>query len=261
MVKVGVMGAGAYGAALGEILSEKGFLVLYYDTKLPDSDILSVVDGASYILLAVPSTAIDDILLSLIHGIPLIVATKGILSKEVFSDFSDPMLISGPGFAEDIVKQKKTTLTTTDRRVIDLFSTKYLSFDYTNDFQGVLLSGSLKNVYAIGAGVLNLEYGSPEWREYITDVYSEFKNILRFNGCDPRTADLSCGLGDLKLTCNTPSRNYQFGRNLAKNDSFLSDNTVEGLSTAQAIYDGKLALPEDAVILESIIKRVINGIK
>lgn len=261
MVKIGVIGAGAYGVALGEILSEKGFLVLYYDTKLPNSDLLSVIDGASYVLLAVPSSAIDNILPSLFHGTSLIVATKGILNKDIFSEFSDTMLISGPGFAEDLTNQKKTILTTTDQRVIDLFSTKYLSFDYTNDFQGVLLSGSLKNVYAIGAGILNLEYASPKWREYIADVYSEFKKILKFNGCDPHTANLSCGIGDLKLTCDAPSRNYQYGKSLAEDKIPSSKNTIEGLSTARAIFNGELALPEDAVILKSIVKRVINGIK
>ena len=261
MMKVAVIGAGAYGAALGDILSEKGFLVLYYDPKLPDTDIVSVVDGASYTLLATPSAAIDTVLPSLARGIPLIVATKGILKKETFTDFSDVMLISGPGFAIDIVKKKKTLLTTTDTRVFDLFSTEYLSFDYTNDFSGVLLSGSLKNVYAIGAGILGLEYGSPKWRKYITDVYSEFKSILKTNSCDPHTADLSCGIGDLKLTCDTPSRDYQFGLNLANDRKFSPHETVEGASTAQAIYDGELALPEDADILKGIVKRVIDGIK
>ena len=261
MKKIAVIGAGVYGAALGDILSEKGFLVLYYDPKLPDTNIVSVVDRANYILLAAPSTSVDHILPSLPKDIPLIVATKGILSKDTFSEFSDVMLISGPGYAVDIVKKKKTKLTATDSRVIELFSTNYLSFDYTDDFQGVLLSGSLKNVYAIGAGILSLEYGSPEWRKYISDAYLEFKSILKINDCDPHTADLSCGIGDLKLTCDTPSRNYQFGQDLANNKKTSTHETVEGLSTARSIHDGKLALPEDADILKNIVKRVIDGTK
>ena len=261
MTKIGIIGAGAYGEILGSILSDKGLLVSFYDPKLPDSDISRAIDGADYVLLAVPSAVANDVLPLLNHDTPLIVATKGIVSKKIFSGFNDIMLISGPGFAKDIAAKKKTILTATDHRVIDLFSTDYLSFDYTNDIQGVLLCGSLKNVYAIGAGFLNLNYGSPNWRRYISDIYVELKTILIYNSCDPRTADLSCGIGDLKLTCDTPSRNFQFGQDFAKSGSNIPHETVEGLSALKAIHNGGLALPEDAVILKSIIRRVLNGTK
>ncbi len=46
-----------------------------------------------------------------------------------------------------------------------------------------------------------------------------------------------------------------------KTKDFKPHETVEGLSTIHAINDGGLALPEDAVILRSIIQRVLNGTK
>ncbi|MBO4813299.1 hypothetical protein J5491_04100 [Candidatus Saccharibacteria bacterium] len=259
--KIAVIGAGAYGSALGEILSVKGYSVSYYDPKLRESDISKTLSGASYILLVVPSNTIEHVLPLLPKDLPLIIATKGILSCSVFDGFSDKMLISGPGFAKDIVLERKTKLTATDHRVIDLFSANYLSFDYTDDFNGVLMCGSLKNVYAIGAGLLGLDHGAPLWRKYITEVYRELKSILTLNASNPDTVDLACGVGDLMLTCDTPSRNYQFGVNLRDDPNYKTRDTLEGLSTIQSIKEGELEIPEDAAILKDIIKKVSNGTK
>lgn len=143
-MKIAVLGAGAFGTALGGILADKGYDIDYYDSKLEREKLSDVLADAKYIVLCVPSKAAPYLLPYLPKNKPLIVATKGILSDKVFADFKDFMVLSGPGFADDIKAAKDTKLTATDDRIIELFSTDYLTFDKTNDKRGVLMCGALK---------------------------------------------------------------------------------------------------------------------
>lgn len=253
-MKIAIMGAGAYGTALGGILAEKGYDIDYYDPKLYKEPLAQVVDGAAFIVLAAPSFAVPYLLPHLPKKIPLIVATKGILDMQQIGDFDDVMALSGPGFADDIKAHARTVLTVTDARVIELFSTNYLSFDYTTDLRGVLLCGALKNVYAVLAGMSEFEAGSPEWEKFIDVVCGEMKAILKANGADSATVDLVCGVGDLRLTCNYPSRNYEFGRILRARLNAEPEKTVEGVSTLAKLRRGELVIPEAASRLRQLIE-------
>ena len=252
-MKIAMIGAGAFGTALGGILTDKGHEVCYYDPALSDCPPLaSVVTGVDFVVMAAPSSAVPYLLPHLPRKTPLIVATKGILDFTVFEPFVDVMALSGPGFADDIKVHKTTILTATDSRVVELFSTDYLTFDFTPDFRGVLLCGALKNVYAIIAGRLGFEAGSEKWEEFIARVCEEMRAILAANGADPETVDLSAGVGDLRLTCNYPSRNYEFGRILRSDPSAVPEKTVEGMSALLEIRAGKLVVPKEAVLLNEV---------
>ena len=253
-MKIAIMGAGAYGTALGGILAEKGYDIDYYDPKLCKEPLAGVINGAAFVLLVAPSFAVPYLLPHLPKKIPLIVATKGILNIEWVKDFADVMVISGPGFADDIKAHQKTVLTATDARIIEMFSTGYLSFDFTDDVLGTLLCGALKNVYAVLAGLSGLEAGSAEWEEFIAEVCSEMRAILKANGAKPATVDLACGIGDLRLTCDYPSRNYEFGRILRDNSAAKPEKTVEGISTLYKIRRGELVVPETAIRLKQLIE-------
>jgi len=253
-MKIAIMGAGAYGTALGGILAEKGYDIDYYDPKLYKEPLAQVVDKAAFVVLVAPSFALPYLLPHLPRKVPLIVATKGILDMRQIGGFDDVMALSGPGFADDMKAHAKTVLTATDARVIELFSTDYLSFDYTADLYGVLLCGALKNVYAVLAGMSEFEAGSPEWEEFISLVCGEMKAILKANGADPMTVNLVCGVGDLRLTCNYPSRNYEFGRILRAQPHAEPKKTVEGISTLAKLRRGELVIPEAAVQLRQLIE-------
>ena len=140
-MKIAILGAGAFGTALGGILADKAFDIDYYDTRIEQERLSDVISGADYILLAVPSKAVPYVLPYLPKNRPLIVATKGILSCQTFKDFKDFMVLSGPGFADDIKAGKQTKLTASDKRIIELFTTDYLSFDYSDDNNGILMCG------------------------------------------------------------------------------------------------------------------------
>ena len=253
-MKIAILGAGAFGTALGGILANNGCDIDYYDTRIEKERLKDVIKGSDYVLLVVPSASVPHVLPYLPTNIPLIVATKGILSGKTFEKFKDYMVLSGPGFADDIKAHKKTYLTATDDRIGELFKTDYIEFDFTDDENGVLMCGALKNVYAIYAGLLGLEKGSAKWNSYIEKTLEEMREVLVLNGANARTVDLVCGVGDLKLTCAYPSRNYEFGDKLRLNAGYKPEKTVEGVSALAKIRRGEIKIPKDALVLRTLVK-------
>ena len=254
-MKIAILGAGAFGTALGGVLADNGCDIDYYDTRIEKERLCDVVADAKYILLVVPSNAAPFVLPYVPKDTPLIVATKGILTDKAFRDFKDYMVLSGPGFAQDIKDRKMTLLTATDKRILELFSTSYLKFDYTDDKLGVLMCGALKNVYALFAGLQDLRPETPEMQKYIDSASLEMKQILEANGASAKTVDLSCGIGDLILTCSPRSRNYEFGQILRKNPHAEPEKTVEGLSALKRIIRKEIVLPEGLGIINELIER------
>lgn len=253
-MKIAILGAGAFGTALGGILADKGYDIDYYDTRIEKERLSDVVADTKYVVLCVPSKAAPYVLPYVPKNKPLVVATKGILSDKTFDGFKDYMVLSGPGFADDIKAGKQTKLTATDARIVDLFSTDYLAFDDTDDKRGVLMCGALKNVYAIMAGLKGLEPDTVERERFLSEVAEEMQALLSANGADPKTVNLVCGVGDLRLTCAYPSRNYEFGRILRENPEAQPEKTVEGVSALKRIKRGEIKVPETAVILRELIK-------
>lgn len=251
-MKIAILGAGAFGTALGGILADNGYDIDYYDTRIEKERLKDVVSDAAYIILCVPSCAVPYVLPHVPKDKPLIVATKGILSGMLFADFKDWMVLSGPGFAEDIKARKHTVLTVTDERIMELFRADYMEFELTDDKKGVLMCGALKNVYAILAGLWDLKRESYEWLQFIDGASAEMRRLLDINGADARTVDLACGVGDLKLTCGYPSRNYEFGDLLRQNPKYEAEKTVEGLSALRRIERGEIKVPEGLKLLEEV---------
>ena len=251
-MKIAILGAGAFGTALGGILGGKGYDIDYYDSKIEKENLSEVLKNAKYIILAVPSSAAPYLLPYLPTKIPLIVATKGFLDDHNFIKFDDYMVLSGPGFAEDIKAGKDTLLTATDKRIVELFTTDYLKFDFTSDKKGVLMCGALKNVYALFAGYLGLTPGTTKHEEFLTEVAEEMKALLSANGANPKTVELACGKGDLRLTCDFPSRNYEFGKILSKDSHAIPEKTVEGLTALSKIKRGEIRISESALKLKAL---------
>lgn len=253
-MKIAILGAGAFGTALGGVLAGNGYDIDYYDTRIEKERLSDVVEDSKYIILCVPSKAAPYVLPYIPKNKSLIVATKGILLDKTFCDFKDWMVLSGPGYAVDIKACKLTHLTATDERIIDMFATDYLDFDLTSDKKGVLMCGSLKNIYAIGAGLLDLKAGTEKHEKYLKDTADEMRALLFSNGADPRTVDLNCGIGDLRITCYSPSRNYEYGQKLRENPEYEPENTVEGLSAIRRIRRGEVVLPGNLKYLHEIME-------
>ena len=116
------------------------------------------------------------------------------------------------------------------------------------------MCGALKNVYAIYAGLLNLQPGTLNHEQYLTEVAEEMKALLYCNNADFNTVDLACGVGDLRLTCALPSRNYEFGQILRKNPKAEPEKTVEGLTALSKIKRGEIKVPDVAPKLLELMR-------
>lgn len=246
------MGAGAFGTALAKILEENYHAVNFYDPlKHPEVTISAATGNADFIIFAAPSDAAEELLSELPKTTPLINASKGFLSLRPFFQLQYFSVISGATFAEDILAGKPVKFTTNDKTTAKLFKNSRVSFDFSEDILGIMLCGSFKNIYAIGAGMRKLTQDTPEFKKYIQACLLELRAILAANNCNPETAELSCGKEDLLLTCGSEkSRNYQYGLTGA------AEGTVEGVITAELLKTSDLTLPEELPILNNILEKI-----
>lgn len=268
-MRITVFGAGVFGTALGTILENNGHEVEYYDpVKHPDRGLTAAIADSEVHVLAAPSSTAPKLLLFLPHDKPLICASKGFLTTASFKPFTNFSVLSGGAFAADLDEKHPSVLTATSPLVEQLFGTDWLTFDETTDVTGVMLCGSLKNVYAIGSGYWGLKYGTTDFDDYINSCLDEMKVILQANGGKPETVGLSCGLRDLVITCASPtSRNYDFGAKLKKDPELgikvkkgkIHTGTIEGLGAIFAMpHTPSFIKPTNTPILDRIIALVNN---
>lgn len=271
-MNVTIFGAGAFGTALGEVLTDNGHIVSYYDpVKHPEQSLSAIIHNSEVNILATPSDAIGKLILFIPYDKPLICASKGFLSAEKFKDFKHFSVIAGATFAADLIAKKPTTLTATNEISGKLFKNDWLSIEYTNDILGVLLCGAFKNIYAIGAGFREINYEMPEFNDYIRSAYGEIRLILAANGADPSTANLACGFNDLVMSCASPaSRNYRLGEELHKNPALAQglstgasklDMTTEGYTALKALPTSGLQIPSEVTLLNEIYHLVFPPVE
>ena len=244
-MNISILGAGVFGKALGKILTDNGHEVSYYDPAVyPDIDLSMATYRANAIVIAIPSIYLPEFIANYpkeLKTIPTVLSSKGLLNAELFTDFSQFSVISGPAFASEIMDGKPATFTASGPFPLSLFKNEQISVEITEDVLGIILCGTLKNIYAIGAG-----YHSDSMNDmasFIEHAHNEIARYLNKHGADSHTADLACGLGDLILSStNSSSRNFTFGKRLKNGDKIadiLNDlKTVEGYSAAK-IIDGE----------------------
>ena len=282
-MKIGILGAGAYGSAMSSVLRDNGHSVKLYDPyRLPNSSLQDTVKYAQVIVIATPAEVISSLIKQLPDEAflkPAIILTKGVMTLEPWENFRYFEIVSGPGFADEIRRRRRIKLTVSARGALEgttlseeLFTNSYIKLDKTNDNLGVALLSGLKNIYAIEAGRRGLSSQSVDFKEYVAEVARECENFLLYNGGFIETVRLSAGLGDLVLTCGSEkSRNYQFGcllggrrrvierKRLAK--KFMKDNTVEGVFSTREIDKLGLAIPKENEILADATRRIKHVVK
>ncbi len=213
--------------------------------------------GVDCVIFAVPSH-VARLVLSRIgpllsQSVPFVSATKGIeettleLMTQVMQDVlpahmrDSLMVLSGPSFASEVSQGKPTALCLAGRdagavkTAQALFMTPSFRVYADDDLTGVQLGGSLKNVMALAAGVVDgLELGHNARAALITRGLAEMIRLGMAMGADPRTFYGLSGVGDLILTCTGPlSRNHSVGVRLGKGER------LEGiLASMQAVAEG-----------------------
>lgn len=206
-------------------------------------DLASVLAGAEIVIGVVPSKFARGLWQrSLPHVDPkatFVGAAKGIEAgtllrmSEVLADVwankpprDNPRVavLSGPTFAREIAQGEPAAVVVassdpeTAARVQKAFSGPMFRLYTSADPIGVEIGGALKNVVAIGAGVVEgLGLGSNTMAALITRGLAEITRLAVAMGGQPQTLAGLAGLGDLVLTCTGDlSRNRRVGVALAQ---------------------------------------------
>lgn len=276
-MRILILGAGAYGLALSTILADKNEISVYssieeeinflrtnkkyLDVELPSNiNYVNSIDNYYDLIVVALPTNVIEVELKRLRGfdIPVVIASKGLCGDKFISDvvsdlgISNICVLSGPSFARDTILKKPIILTLAgSSNLKDIFNSRYVKIEETDDIVGVQLCGVLKNIFAIGAGILEGMGASCSTKAaFLTNVINETKRMIEKMGGNKDTVLLSCGVGDIILTCTSDSsRNFTLGLMIGRGDSkdkiddYLSKNTVEGLvalETAKKFFSFKI---------------------
>ncbi len=250
-MRVLVLGAGAYGLALANILSDKNDVTVYSvikdeidelnksysneklfpGVKLSSNIVFSYDIDPSFfdvVVIAIPINFIKSTLSNFIgrfrDDVHFVIASKGINDKtfEFSYDIVSKMfnnnisIIAGPSFAIDTVKREKIILTLAGSNldsIKDIFPS-YINISVTSDIIGVQVCSTIKNIFAIACGVISgLGVSESTNASFLTKIVSDSSDIIKsFGGLDD-TIFTSAGIGDIILTCSSvKSRNYSLGK-------------------------------------------------
>jgi glycerol-3-phosphate dehydrogenase (NAD(P)+) len=251
-------------------------------------DVEKAVDGADVTVMAVPSHAFREVFrqVSPLVGnrVPIVSLTKGIEGEslqrmtEVMTDEADIpderlAVVSGPNLAKEVMRRMPSASVVacndedTCAALQELFMAPFFRV-YTNpDVVGCELSGAMKNVIAISAGIADgMGFGDNSRASLITRGLAEVARLGVKLGADPLTFAGLAGMGDLVATCISPlSRNRRVGEELGRGrklDDIVTETRMvaEGVKTSRAI----LALGQregvDLPLTEHVVKVLYEGV-
>lgn len=244
-------------------------------------DINEAARGAHIVLMAAPSHVFRQVLATWQPADPagqiIVSATKGIendslltmegVVREVLGPECPYAILSGPSFAVEVAQAQPTVVTVASRQrqvgktIQRLFSSPTFRVYTTFDVTGVELGGALKNVMALGAGILEgLGLGANPRAALITRGLAEIFRLGARLGANPMTLAGLSGLGDLVLTCTSAqSRNYRVGLRLGagkKLPEILASMQMvaEGVKTAAATHFLSQKLGVEMPIVEQVYR-------
>jgi glycerol-3-phosphate dehydrogenase (NAD(P)+) len=215
---------------------------------------LEPLAGAEGVILAIPAQGVREVLSGLksivTNRLPLIISAKGIeqgtglFMNEVVGDVipgAEPLVLSGPSFAADVMKGLPTAVVMAATRLEDArhwaeaLSLPQFRIYASDDVKGVESGGALKNVLAIACGISDGRgLGDSARAALTTRGFAELTRFAAQLGAKPETLMGLSGLGDLLLTCSSrQSRNYSFGFALGQGKS-----VEEALAAARGVVEG-----------------------
>lgn len=281
---VGVIGAGAWGTALAQVAAQQGRRVTLWahepetvqaiaqrrenttflpgaplDERIePTADLFAVAE-ADVVLAVTPAQHLRATLRSLApalrRDLPVVLCAKGVeqgtlaLMTEVLAAEAPhvlPAVLSGPGFAKDVVRglPTATTIAAADldlaRALAQTLGSPAFRPYVTDDLIGAEIGGAVKNVIAIACGVAEgRQLGDGARAALITRGFAELSRLGRALGARTETLNGLCGLGDLVLTCTgITSRNFSLGVALGQGRA-----AAEVLAERRSVAEGAASAP------------------
>lgn len=181
--------------------------------------------------------------------------------------------LSGPTFAKEVARGDPTALVVAsadedlNRRIQEAFSGPTFRVYTSPDPIGVEVGGSIKNVIAIGAGVIHgMGLGHNVTAALITRGLAEMTRLAVAMGGRAQTLAGLAGLGDLVLTCTGDlSRNRMVGVELARGRKLEeivgSMNMVaEGVKTTDAAVELARRHGVEMPITEQMYQMLYHGV-
>ena len=276
-MNITILGCGAYGTALAHMFKENNCNIKMWNKfedvfpnlkkELPNieftTDMKESLENTELIVIAIPIAFLNDVAIELskfYKNQDILIASKGInINDGLFANqiiekhikINNIGAISGGTFAIDM-KSKKVmglTLGTTSQSLItkvkNALENKYLKIQYTSDLIGVEICGAIKNVMAIGFGILDgANYPESSRFLFLTEAIYEINKLIKELNGKNNTIMSYAGIDDIMMTCtSSKSRNYTLGKLLGENkdqdtiEEYKKNTTVEGLGTALAIHN------------------------
>jgi glycerol-3-phosphate dehydrogenase (NAD(P)+) len=244
--KVAIIGSGAWGCSIADLIAKNGFDVfLYVRDKLNHKISKKVTITTDF------SGSIEDA-----NFIFIVICSKGIETKtsKLFSQIIEKKLtnnyaiFSGPNFASEVALEIPTITTIASKKkavanhVCQLLKNDYFLPITSNDVITTEISGAIKNIIAIGCGIIDgVGFGDNTKAALVVNGSLEINALSKKIGGKTENILSPAGFGDLFLTCSsTKSRNYSLGLQIGKGidaKKILSDKkkTYEGVAAAKSM--------------------------
>ncbi len=242
---------------------------------------LGALANMDAILVVAPAQHVGSVLAAAPIGrTPLVLCAKGIeagskrlvgeVARDVHPD-APIAVLSGPTFAHEVAAGLPTavTLACEDAELGERLATRLAARHFrtyaSTDVVGAEIGGAVKNVLAIGCGVVEgAGLGQNARAALIARGFAEMTRFGLARGARAETLAGLSGLGDLVLTCSsTSSRNFSLGVGLGRGDSaaaLLSDRrtVAEGAFTAPVLREAARDACVDMPITEAVC-RLLEG--
>jgi glycerol-3-phosphate dehydrogenase (NAD(P)+) len=247
------------------------------------SDLADMADCGA-LLLVTPAQHLRATLLALPDTrAPLILCAKGIeagtqylmceIAQEVRPD-NPVAILSGPTFAHEVAAGKPTAITLATKNealgksLLRQIAAPHFRPYWTDDVIGAEIGGAVKNVLAIGCGVVDgAGLGLNARAALIARGFAEMQRFGLAKGGKPETLAGLSGLGDLVLTCSSEnSRNFSLGRGLGQGKSaaaLLADrnSVAEGAYTAPVLLQSAQTLGVDMPIVAAVCSLLDGSVR
>ena len=244
-------GAGRFSCALASCIDHKNFSVYMWSRRQfsipsfcpfvrPLTSIEEAVNSSDVWIFCIPAQALRICLkyitqISSVKPRIVVLACKGIeketgnLMPEVvdcFFPFASQVVIAGPNFASELVMgyPSGTTCASKSKQSFDtvagFFSPSCLKIEYSNALYSISAWSALKNIAAIGCGVLAQVTSSKNAQAtYLCNAFSQsvqwiLAHILESGEEDRLSSSFTyAGIGDFFMTCTSEnSRNFSYGK-------------------------------------------------
>lgn len=312
-MRIGIIGAGGWGTALGLVLNHNEHDVFlwthdpnlthtinrYHINKdylpnvilpptLTSTNDASRLSDCDLILNTIPTQYIRATIKN--FSLPLqnkliVNGSKGIETEslkrisEIFkeaaaTDAQNYTILTGPSHAEEVSREMPTTVVAASeniefaKRIQEIFSNDKFRVYSSNDVVGCEMGGSLKNVIALAAGIIDgLELGDNTKAALITRGLAEMSRLGIAMGANPLTFSGLSGLGDLIVTCNSQhSRNRYVGEMIGRGkklNQIIEEMKMiaEGVKTTESAYHLGLKHHVEIPIAEQIYRILFEDLE